>query len=77
MRDSCGSSIYYISFDYVKTGLGCLQNGKGSGYTLRVVICVFKFGLKPMEFILFDENGLKPVPIEYCVPYYLLQRLLP
>ncbi len=73
MRDSCGSSIYIILvFGYVKNELGCLRHDKGSGYTLRVVICVSKVGLKPMEFILFDENGLKPVPIEYCVPYYLL-----
>ncbi len=71
MRDSCGSSIYIILvFGYVKTGLGRLRHDKGSGYTLRVVICVSKVGLKPMEFILFDENGLKPVPIEYCVPSY-------
>ncbi|MGG7544762.1 hypothetical protein ACQ7CY_24790 [Chryseobacterium arthrosphaerae] len=73
MRDNCGSSFYIILvFGYVKTGLECLRHDKRSGYTLRVVIGVFKLGLKPMEFILFDENGLKPIPIEYCMPYYLL-----
>ncbi len=57
MRDNCGSAIYYISFGYVKTGLGCLQNDKGSGYTLRVVICVSKFGLKPMDGSFFIRTG--------------------
>ncbi len=40
------------------------------------VICVFRFWLKPVEFILFEENGLKPVPIEYGVPYYYYYLLL-
>ena len=41
---------------------------------MRVVICVFKVGLKPMEFILFDENGLKPslLNIVCLITYYLL-----
>jgi len=29
-----------------------------------------------VEFILFEENGLKPVPIEYNVPYYYYYLLL-